>query len=154
MTGLDPALHAVMEQRHVGDVLADGSRVLAQVDTRTGDLWKTGIGGYVMTLLHNPTASRKKRWVIECGKKHGYVLTSSDRFPDLYQSIRNAVKAFPSVLPNGTQVNWSVPWDSVEQMLREFVISRYDMNDPVETAEATLVGLGGDITLFPRSVSV
>jgi hypothetical protein len=41
---------------------------------------------------------------------------------------------------------------AVEEV-RRFVISCYDLTDPVEEAEATLIGLGGPITVFPRALT-
>jgi hypothetical protein len=39
-----------------------------------------------------------------------------------------------------------------EHTLRDYILTRYDLTDPVEEAEATLVGLGARITVFPRAL--
>lgn len=41
----------------------------------------------------------------------------------------------------------------MEREVRDFIASRYDLTDPVEAAEATLVGLGAPVTVMPRSLS-
>lgn len=43
-------------------------------------------------------------------------------------------------------VRWS------QALLRDYILTRYNHDDPTEAAEATLVGLGGPITVFPSSL--
>jgi hypothetical protein len=40
-----------------------------------------------------------------------------------------------------------------ETLLRGYLLTCYDMDDPTEEAEATLVGLGGHITVFPSCLT-
>jgi hypothetical protein len=44
-------------------------------------------------------------------------------------------------------------WTAVEGDLRAFIATEYDMTDEAEAAEATLIGLGGPITVFPSSLT-
>lgn len=39
-----------------------------------------------------------------------------------------------------------------EATLTDFIVSHYNLSDPTEAAEATLVGLGARITVFPRAL--
>jgi hypothetical protein len=41
----------------------------------------------------------------------------------------------------------------MDRDIRDFIVSCYDLTDPVEEAEATLVGLGAPITVMPGSLS-
>lgn len=40
-----------------------------------------------------------------------------------------------------------------ERNLRDYLLTCYDMSDPVEAVEATLVGLGGRVTMLPRMLT-
>lgn len=42
---------------------------------------------------------------------------------------------------------------AVERHLRAYIVSRYDLSDPTEAAEVTLLGLGAPITVMPRALS-
>jgi hypothetical protein len=37
--------------------------------------------------------------------------------------------------------------------IRSYILTRYDLTDPDEAAEATLVGLGAPVSMFPRSLT-
>jgi hypothetical protein len=43
--------------------------------------------------------------------------------------------------------------DAPERHIRESFLAHYDLNDPIEAAEATLLGLGARLTVLPKALT-
>lgn len=70
-----------------------------------------------------------------------YLDTVEDSFNRLYAHIRRTADGHIA-----SRRDWAIP---VEQMMRDFIARHYDLDNPVEAAEAILVGLGGRPQLMP-----
>lgn len=68
----------------------------------------------------------------------------------VWETPAGSVQALYEMAVAAREANMGV--ESPDRMLREYVLSCYDSTDPTEAAEATLIGLGAPVTMFPRSL--
>jgi hypothetical protein len=143
----------------VGDMTDDGALIRAQVIACPTDHGFAEDDLLVMQILHSPAVGPKGKFVPWAFVSNCYdrslitaealetnVVATSNTFVDFYNLVRtNAGFTEPGRLGGR---HWLV----AEQMLRDLILAEYDMDDPVEAADAFLFAMSGTVTTFPRTL--
>lgn len=124
--------------------LPTGWTPCAHVLTPSRNKWDNMVTAYLIT-------RKAGGWAVMYHRVNPVVGGSSDTLiGDYEQSLRvlyNDIRHYAQGA-RSTSTNWVL----IEEMMRSFIATQYDLDDPTEAAEATLVALGGPLRLLPRAL--